>query len=418
MNIDNIIKKTFIFSLAVFLVSLVFSIIVGEFVVKHLIPQKTYKLARMEGLSIFESSPIIPYTLRKNVNRFMHIAYTREFTHFVSTNSQGTRGAEFPVEKPPNTYRILFLGDSITFGWGVEDNQTYPYLVEKFLNQSLKQNTKYNKVEVINAGFTDSNSLDTFYVYYKEIGVKYKPDLVIVDFHPFNDLSDMYYHNWDKVDQNGYPLKISSKTHYVKDGYQISIQKTNWKYEVPILRNTHLGMLLMNAMDSGAPQLVSKIKKMLGVTDDKPVFTSEQDINCVLSLNQRDCPEALWPYVDKAKFMFSGIKKVASDNKEELLLTFMPGPNQVKPLANIEPKLRNLSEVNPQKYYREFFQKSSFQYLDFLPLFLSQQQPMDFFYNQDGHINPGGHQLVARSITAYLQQQKPDLFTDITPSME
>lgn len=412
MQIKKILKKTVLFSLAVFFVSLILSILVGEFVVKHLFPQKTYQLARMEGLNIFDSSTLIPFTLKKNVNRFLHIAFTREFTHFVSTNSQGTRGAEFSSEKPQDTYRILFLGDSITFGWGVEDNQVYPKVVENYLTKSLKPNGKYKKVEVINAGFTDGNSLDTFYVYYKEIGVKYKPDLVIVDFHPFNDLSDMYYHNWEKTDPDSYPLTITSKTHVVKDGYQISIQKTNWKYEVPLLRNWHLGILLMDALDRGAPQLVTKIKRILGVTETKPAFNTEEDINCVLSLNQRDCPSALWPYVDKAKFMFTGIKKVAQDNQQEFLITFMPGPHQVKPLSNVEPKLRNLQQINPQKDYREFFLENNFAYLDFLPAIMESKRPTDLFYDQDGHLNGGGHELIARTITSYLQQQEPDLFSD------
>src|SRR4051794_26480600 len=37
----------------------------------------------------------------------------------VTINSRGLREAEIPYEKAPGTYRILALGDSLTFGWGV-----------------------------------------------------------------------------------------------------------------------------------------------------------------------------------------------------------------------------------------------------------------------------------------------------------
>jgi len=43
-----------------------------------------------------------------------------------STNSFGFRGAEFTRAKPPGTIRILFLGDSFTFGEGVHDQATLP----------------------------------------------------------------------------------------------------------------------------------------------------------------------------------------------------------------------------------------------------------------------------------------------------
>ncbi len=52
----------------------------------------------------------------------------------VKVNSKGLREYEYDYEKPPNTYRILVLGDSITFGWGVAFEKTYSKILEKKLN--------------------------------------------------------------------------------------------------------------------------------------------------------------------------------------------------------------------------------------------------------------------------------------------
>lgn len=61
----------------------------------------------------------------------------RQFS--VSTNSLGFRSPE--VLNPKKGVRILCLGDSVTFGWGVSEEESYPALLHKSLG-----------VEVINAG--------------------------------------------------------------------------------------------------------------------------------------------------------------------------------------------------------------------------------------------------------------------------
>jgi lysophospholipase L1-like esterase len=407
----KLVKRLLVFGLTVAIFSTIISLLAGEFIIKHVMPQETYDLARMVGIHTFEESPIIPYQLKKNVDKFLHIAFTREFTHYLSTNSQSARGEEFSQDKPKDTYRILFLGDSMTFGWGVEDNQAYPYLVGKYLNQSLRK-INYQKIETINAGFTDGNTLDTYYLYYKEIGAKYNPDLVIVDLFPYNDLSDMYYNLWEKTDEKGYPTRISSKTHKVVDGYLVSRRKTNWKYEIPILRNSHLGMIFLNALEKGAPQLVEKIKSMVGISKEKEVFSVADSTNCVYEINKKYCPDELWPYFEKSQFVIQGIKELAQKNNQELLFTIMASPDQAVPLSEKLERMFLLSTVNPQKYYRDWLDNEGIKYLDLLPT-LSGPKAQNNFYKQDGHINSLGHKKVATQIAYDLIDQKPDLFQKV-----
>ena len=64
----------------------------------------------------------------------------------VTINSLGSRGAQITEDKPLNTKRIICVGDSYTYGWGVDDRATYPYFLEDVIGQSQK------KVQVINFG--------------------------------------------------------------------------------------------------------------------------------------------------------------------------------------------------------------------------------------------------------------------------
>src|SRR5204863_839527 len=48
----------------------------------------------------------------------------------VSINSYGLREDEINVPKPPHTFRLLAVGDSITFGYGVTVEESYVKVLE------------------------------------------------------------------------------------------------------------------------------------------------------------------------------------------------------------------------------------------------------------------------------------------------
>jgi lysophospholipase L1-like esterase len=68
----------------------------------------------------------------------------------VSINSLGLRGAELARPKPAGRRRIACFGDSITFGFGVGDDETYSHLLGRLLAP--------RDVEVVNAGVTGFTS--------------------------------------------------------------------------------------------------------------------------------------------------------------------------------------------------------------------------------------------------------------------
>ena len=55
---------------------------------------------------------------RPNVRGIFHGAYFR-------TNSAGFRSPEIPTEAPDDVFRIVITGDSVTQGWGVEEQETF-----------------------------------------------------------------------------------------------------------------------------------------------------------------------------------------------------------------------------------------------------------------------------------------------------
>jgi lysophospholipase L1-like esterase len=80
--------------------------------------------------------------------------------------------------------RYLFLGDSVTFGYGIADYQnTIPPLVESHLNTHSP-----NPIQCINAGIGGYSPWQEYLFLQKE-GLKYQPDIVVLSF-ILNDVTE------------------------------------------------------------------------------------------------------------------------------------------------------------------------------------------------------------------------------------
>jgi len=92
-------------------------------------------------------------------------------SEYISSNSKGIRGdREYPYSKS-DKLRILFLGDSFTFGDEVSDNETYPHYLQELLPDA----------EIINMG-VHGYGHDQMLLYLKQEGIKYKPDIIILGY--------------------------------------------------------------------------------------------------------------------------------------------------------------------------------------------------------------------------------------------
>jgi lysophospholipase L1-like esterase len=94
----------------------------------------------------------------------------------VHINSRGTRGPEFEAAKPADVIRILSLGDSKTFGWGLTEAETYSGRLQALLQERAPAG---KRIEVINAG-VNAWSYPQIKVFLKEHGLLWKPDFVLI----------------------------------------------------------------------------------------------------------------------------------------------------------------------------------------------------------------------------------------------
>lgn len=123
----------------------------------------------------FRADPALVFTLVPGQEAYTADKLTR-------INSQGMRGPLVAIGRDEQTLRLLFLGDSIVFGYGVSDED----VVSERVAAGLEAHSI--RTEVINAGVPAYNT-DQEIAYLERDGVPYNPDWVILGF-CWNDIGD------------------------------------------------------------------------------------------------------------------------------------------------------------------------------------------------------------------------------------
>lgn len=157
-----------------------------------------------------------------------------DFTY--SNNSFGLRGPqEASFEKTAN-YRVLLLGDSVTDGIGVNDDQTFAHQIEHNLSGML------GGLEVINAGNGGKGS-DYALKLFQAMGYKFKADLVALCFFS-NDFSDNERQQYFSFDSDGSltPKPLVSPLN-VNQEFIMGLPGYNW-----LMSWSHLGNLLSETL--------------------------------------------------------------------------------------------------------------------------------------------------------------------------
>jgi len=108
-------------------------------------------------------------------------------------NSKGLRSPEYSYKKEAGSSRVLVLGDSFAWGFGVSDEELFSRVLEKKLRE------KNPRVEVINGGVSGWGT-DQELLFLEEEGYKYSPDKVVLMFFLWNDL-------WNNIAANQYMLE-------------------------------------------------------------------------------------------------------------------------------------------------------------------------------------------------------------------
>jgi hypothetical protein len=148
---------------------------------------------RTERVDFWQYDPLLGWSQKPGRQGVMrHI----DFSIGISINSQGLRDKEYPVQRTGKK-RMLVIGDSYAWGFGVDQNRCFSKLLE----------ADHADWEIINAGVS-GYSTDQEFLYLREHGMKFRPDIVLLefysnDFEDNNSPEDSWYFKPYFVEENG-----------------------------------------------------------------------------------------------------------------------------------------------------------------------------------------------------------------------
>jgi lysophospholipase L1-like esterase len=136
----------------------------------HVFPPPVVYAYERNVVQVYSSQPH-PTVQYVNRERFAGEFNNREFHTHVRINERGLRDRDYPYQKPPGVRRVLLLGDSFVFGWGVEAEES----IAKQLERRLAG------VEVLNGGCSGWSTAQEG-AFLRDEGIRYDPDVVLLFF--------------------------------------------------------------------------------------------------------------------------------------------------------------------------------------------------------------------------------------------
>lgn len=164
-------KKKIIFSLLTLFLSFIFVFVLMEFAVR--LRQKSLRYSEITG-EIDRFSPTLGWELIPGSQQH-HKQKDFDVTYHIGEN--GLRMQESSLQ---SNKRVLVLGDSFTFGIGLNDDETWPSLLQK----------KFKTYSFINAGVS-GYSTEQMFLQWKELQNKIHPDVILLSIYLGNDVQDL-----------------------------------------------------------------------------------------------------------------------------------------------------------------------------------------------------------------------------------
>jgi hypothetical protein len=288
-------------------------------------------------------------------------------------NKHGHRDVEVPLKKPRGVFRILVLGDSVTVGANVRQEQAYPKVLERLLKSVYGP-----RIQVVNSAVGGWDPFQ-YAQYFEHYGYQFEPDLILIGFFVGNDTFDAH--------TNVEELSTAILGHRITPE---AAARPFIQFQVFLSDRSNLARLLLNRMPVASSTFIRK------QCDE---FTEQY-----LAIQKGRMPNHLRyssTQRDKAQNAMNQIRRIngRAGDLVPVVVALLPDENQVN--QTLQKRILHADEGSeydfkmPQSMLIEMLHEIGNPTIDVLPAVLADHRCL---YMNDTHLTPEGHDLAASVI--------------------
>lgn len=299
--------------------------------------------ATIERVEFWTYDPLLGWAQAPNHRgRFTH----RDFSVEIATDSQGLRDDEYPTERTGKK-RMLILGDSFGWGFGVEHHERFSEVLE----------AAHPDWEIINAS-APGYGTDQEFLYLREKGTAFKPDVVLALF-CVNDFDE-------NVHEERYwyfkPVFVIERERLSPQNVPVPKATTKQRLQRFFLGTTYLGPMLNSAKDSFVRWVGPSPNQTGPVSDNN---SGEEARMC-----------------DITHLLIKAMNELCKENHSMFILASVPMDSTYTAFLREMTELEDITYVALDASFESTSDRTSFPH--------------------DGHWNARGHEIAAAAIDSFL----------------
>jgi lysophospholipase L1-like esterase len=275
----------------------------------------------------------------------------------------------------PTKADIVALGDSLVFGYGVEDDQAWPAI----LARSLPHN------RIMNFGLIGAGPQQYLRIY-ETFGTKLHPKLVLVGAFMANDFWDAsMFDRWLNSGVGGNFMVWNARGRF----------EFNWKHPLGGIKGElKLHSYLFNLLQAGHNLWQWGKPRTLFFANGARLQVSPNRLDGAAIIARPERRE-----FRLALDAFESIQRIALKQGSHVVVVFQPSKEQVYlPLLGLDPP-------DPSHGLSEALGKQGIDFLDLTPAFREHAKRGEcLFYEQDGHPNVRGYALIAELLASHIKE--------------
>lgn len=373
----------------------------------------------------YQTDPVRGYAPIPNLEGWFWV----ENTNYVKINSEGFRDREHTKAKPANTLRIAVIGDSFAEARQVPAESAFWTVIERELQKSEPRG---RNIEVLNFGVGGYGTVEELLTLRERVW-EYSPDVVLLAFCTYNDVTDNY-RPFKKADELPY-YKLEADRLVLDDSFlqskkYLRTDSAWFKAWVALHNHSRLIQVLHHAQFAIRTRIsewkeqrrlteVQKQQEASPLTGTAPTTASLTDLVGLPNMIYREPDDADWENAWRVtEALVKEIHEETQKHSARLILATITADIQVYPDPGVRQRLMQRVGVNdlfyPDTRLKLFAGREGISFVDLAgPMQQAADRDKVFFHGfgkeiGNGHWNEAGHKFAGEIIAKEIAEILPN----------